>query len=161
KHSSRPPSSSPSTRPPAPNPASSPPYRAPPAPRTGASRSNAPRAPSRPPRKGVRSKLNMSWASLLAISVAGALGLGVIIGLIFSTRQPSDGEFLLYVDGLPPNKTATVAVDGQPVTLPFKAPRGKPITVSVEAPDCKPWKQPNVVASSGEVHLFYPSDRCP
>lgn len=155
KHSSRPPSSSHSTRPPAPNPASSPPYRAPPAPRTG-----APRTSNRPPRKDVRAKLNMSWASLLAISVAGALGLGVIIGLVASARSGADAEFLLYVDGLPANNP-TVQVDGQTVTLPFRASRGRPITVSVEAKDCKPWKQPNVVASSGEVHLFYPSDRCP
>ncbi|HEU4407196.1 MAG TPA: serine/threonine-protein kinase [Polyangiaceae bacterium] len=151
KHSSRPPSTNraPSTRPPAGSAAATvPPYST----RVGVKALSA----KSPPRRS-----RMSWAGLLAVSVAGALGLGVIIGLLASANRPKDSggaEFLLHVEGLPPN--ATVTVDGRSVALPYRAPRGGPVTVRVEAQGCKTWQQPNV-AASGEVHLFYPSDRCP
>jgi serine/threonine protein kinase len=99
----------------------------------------------------------ITWVGLSALVVLTALGAGVAIGRFVSDRN-GDAEFLLHVDGLPPN--ATVTVDGRPVTLPYRASRGKPVTVGVEAKGCKPWQQPNVTAT-GEVHLFYPSDRCP
>jgi serine/threonine protein kinase len=148
KHSSRPPSNRlPSTRPPPGSSAATmPPYS------QAAARKKVPSAKS-------SRRTRMSWAGLLAVSVACALGLGVIIGLLASAnRRPASGpDFLLHVDGLPPG--ATVTVDGQAVALPHHAPRGGAVTVRVEARGCKPWQRPNVTAS-GEVHLFYPSELC-
>ncbi len=144
KHSSRPPTRASSTRPPAGPGAQS--YRAP-----------ARRASSKRP---LPERVRLSWVGLLGVSVAGALGLGVIIGLVASaTRGGAPGAgFLLHVEGLPPG--ASVSVNDQAVALPFRGPVGGAVKVRVEARGCKTWEQTNV-AAAGEVHLYYPSDRCP
>jgi serine/threonine-protein kinase len=144
-HSSRPPALTPSTRPPAKLSA-------------GASY-HAPVPGLLPTVRPPKAKGRGSWAGVLAASVASALGVGVVIGLFASAGRGGDGQVVLYVDGLPPG--ASVSVDGRPATLPFRAPRGRALSVRVEAKGCKPWEQRNVAVAAGEVHLFYPSDRCP